>query len=72
MGTKTYTLTIKKGYAHTIIEKLMLDEAIECIPDIIPQWQMIESRRRLAEMKSNPASNIDSDTFFKSIDDNAE
>ena len=71
MNTITYQVTIKKDYAFAILEKLMLDGAIELIPNEIHQWQMIESRRRLAEMKSNPSSTIDSKDFFDSIDDEA-
>ncbi len=71
MNTITYQVTIKKDYSFAILEKLMLDGAIELIPNEIPQWQIIESRRRLAEMKSNPSSTIDSKDFFDSIDDEA-
>jgi hypothetical protein len=42
------------------------------IPNNIPQWQITETRRRLAEMKVNPLSMLDSDEFFNSIDENAE
>ena len=71
MDTITYQITIKKDYAFAILDELTLDGAIELIPNEIPQWQMIESRRRLAEMKSNPSSTIDSKDFFDSIDDEA-
>jgi hypothetical protein len=72
METITYQLTVKKEYAFAILENLQLDEAIEMIPNDIPQWQITESRRWLAEMKANPHSMLDSDTFFESIDDEAQ
>ena len=72
METITYQLTIKKDYASAILEELMLNEAIEYSPTTIPEWQIKESRKRLAEMKQNPSSMIDSDTFFNSIEDNAK
>jgi hypothetical protein len=71
METITYKLTVKKDYAFTILENLQLDEAIEMTPNNIPHWQITESRRRLAEMKANPLSVLDSDTFFDSIDGDA-
>lgn len=72
METITYQLTIKKDYASAILEELMLNEAIEYSPTNIQEWQIKESRKRLAEMKQNPSSMIDSDTFFNSIEDNAK
>jgi hypothetical protein len=69
METITYQLTIKKDYASAILEELMLNDAIEFKPNIIPEWQIIESRKRLAEMKSDPSSTIDGDDFFDSIID---
>jgi hypothetical protein len=72
MESITYQLTVKKEYAYEILENLQLDEAIEMIPNDIPQWQITESRRRLVEMKANPHTMLDSDTFFNSIDADAE
>ena len=69
METITYQLIIKKDYAHNILEKLLYDEAIEYSPNNIPERQIIESRKRLAEMKANPSSAIDIDEFFDSIED---
>jgi hypothetical protein len=69
METITYQLTIKKEYASAILEELMLNEAIEYKPNNIPEWQIIESRKRLAEMKANPSSSISADDFFDSIVD---
>ncbi len=72
MESITYQLTVKKEKAYTILENLQLDEAIEMTPNDIPQWQITETRRRLAEMKANPHNMLDSDTFFNSIDADAE
>jgi hypothetical protein len=69
METITYQLTIKKDYASAILEELMLKDAIEYKPNAIPEWQIIESRKRLAEMKADPYSTIDGDDFFDSIID---
>ena len=69
METITYQLTIKKDYAHDILEKLLLDEAIEYSPNEVTEWQIIESRKRIAEMKANPSSSICMDEFFESIED---
>ena len=69
METITFQLTIKKDYAHDILEKLLLDEAIEYRPNEVPEWQIIESRKRIAEMKANPSSAIGMDEFFESIED---
>jgi Putative addiction module component len=69
METITYQLTIKKDYASAILEELMLNDAIEYKPNTIPEWQIIESRKRLAEMKADPSSTIDGDDFFDSIID---
>jgi hypothetical protein len=67
METITYQLTIKKDYASAILEELMLDEAIEYKPINIPEWQILESRKRLAKMKANTSSMINSEDFFNSI-----
>ncbi len=69
METITYQLTIKKDYASAILEELMLNDAIEYKPNNIPEWQITESRKRLAEMKADPTSTIDGDDFFDSIID---
>ena len=69
METITYQLTIKKDYAHNILEKLLFEGAIEYSANGVPEWQIIESRKRIAEMKANPSSAIDMDEFFESIED---
>jgi hypothetical protein len=69
METITYQITIKKEYASAILEELMLNEAIEYKPIKIPEWQILESRNRLAKMKANPSSMINSEDFFNSIID---
>jgi hypothetical protein len=67
MDTITYQVTIKKDYASAILENLRLDEAIEFMPNDIPQWQIIETRRRLAEMEADPSAEIDGEKFFENI-----
>jgi hypothetical protein len=69
METITYQLTIKKEYAWAILEDLMLNEAIEFKPNNIPAWQILESRKRLAKMKANPSSMINSEDSFNCIMD---
>jgi Putative addiction module component len=69
MDTITYQVTIKEEYASGILEDLRLNEAIEVMPNDIPQWQINETRRRLAEMKSDPPSTIDGDDFFETLSD---
>ena len=71
METVTYQLTIKKEYASAILEDLRLNDAIEFMPESIPQWQQAETLRRLQKMKDNPLTMMDSDTFFNSINDDA-
>jgi hypothetical protein len=66
-----YQLTIKKEYASAILEDLRLNDAIEFMPESIPQWQQTETLRRLQKMKDNPSTMMDSDTFFNSVDDDA-
>jgi hypothetical protein len=69
MDTITYQVTIKKEYASGILEDLRLDEAIEVMPNDIPQWQIIETRRRLAEMEADPSMEIDGEHFFETLSD---
>jgi hypothetical protein len=69
LETITYQLTIKKEYAWAILEDLMLNDAIELKPNNITEWQILESRKRLAKMKANPSSMINSEDFFNSIID---
>jgi hypothetical protein len=71
METITYQITIKKDYASAILEELRLNDAIEFMPESIPQWQITETLKRLQKMKDNPSSMMDSDTFFNSIADDA-
>ena len=65
----TYQLTIKKEYAAAILEDLRLNDAIEFLPNDISQWQIIETRKRIAEMNANPQLEIDGENFFESIID---
>ncbi len=69
MDTTTYQVTIKKEYASAILENLRLDDAIEFMPNDIPQWQIIETRKRIAEMNDNPELELDGENFFESIID---
>jgi hypothetical protein len=71
METITYQITIKKDYASAILEELRLNDAIEFMPESIPQWQITETLKRLKKMKDNPSTMLDSDTFFNSIADDA-
>jgi hypothetical protein len=71
METITYQITIKKDYASAILEELRLNDAIEFMPESIPQWQITETLKRLKKMKDNPSIMMDSDTFFNSIADDA-
>jgi hypothetical protein len=71
METITYQITIKKDYASAILEELRLNDAIEFMPESIPQWQITETLKRLKKMKDNPSTMMDSDTFFNSIADDA-
>ena len=65
----TYQLTIKKEYAAAILEDLRLNDAIEFMPNDIPQWQILETRKRIAEMNANPQLELDGENFFESIID---
>jgi hypothetical protein len=67
----TYQITIKKDYASAILEELRLNNAIEFMPESIPQWQITETLKRLQKMKDNPSTMMNSDTFFNSIPDDA-
>lgn len=71
METNTYQITIKKDYASAILEELRLNDAIEFMPENIPQWQITETLKRLQKMKDDPSTKMDSDTFFNSIADDA-
>lgn len=71
METNTYQITIKKDYASAILEELRLNDAIEFMPESIPQWQITETLKRLQKMKDDPSTKMDSDTFFNSIADDA-
>ncbi len=72
MDPVSYHITIKKEYASAILEDLQQKNAIEMIQDEIPQWQIDESLRRLKKMKADPASGINSDTFYIDIPDDSE
>jgi predicted transcriptional regulator len=72
MSETTYTIKIKKEYASAILEDLKQVDAIEIMEEPIPEWQKQESLKRVAEMKSNPGSQVSEEDFFKSIDDDGQ
>ncbi len=71
MRETTYTIKIKKEYASAILEDLKQVDAIEILEEPVPEWQKQESLKRLAEMKTNPASQISEKDFFKALDENS-
>ena len=44
-------------------------DAIKILEEPIREWQKQESLKRLAEMKTNPDSQIPEEDFFKKLDD---
>jgi hypothetical protein len=70
METVTYHIKTSDINAIRLIEELIQKDTVECIQnDEVPEWQIVESRRRLAEMKANPSSTISHEDFFDSIVD---
>jgi len=69
MSDTTYLIKIKKEYASAILEDLKQVDAIEILEEPIPEWQKQESLKRLAEMKTNPDSQIPEEDFFKKLDE---
>ncbi len=72
MNEQTYHIKIKKEYAFAIIENLKQSDAIEIMEEPIPEWQMQESLKRLAEMKVDPSAEISEVDFFKLLADKEE
>ena len=72
MNEQTYHIKIKKEYAFAIIEDLKQSDAIEIMEEPIPEWQMQESLKRLAEMKVDPSTEISEVDFFKLLADKEE
>jgi predicted transcriptional regulator len=72
MSDTTYTIKIKKEYASAIIEDLKQVDAIEIMEEPVPEWQKEESLKRLSEMKTNPASALSEEEFFKALESKDE
>jgi len=64
MYETTYTIKIKKEYASAVLEDLKQADAIEILEEPVPEWQKIESAKRLAQMKANPELQISEEDFF--------
>lgn len=69
MVETTYYIRIKKQYASAIIEDIKQVDAIEIVEGPVPEWQQLESLKRLAQMKADPSSQISEEEFFKSFED---
>jgi hypothetical protein len=67
MDEVSYSLTIKKEYAIPILKQLVLDKAITIYTDEIPEWQKIETLRRIIEIDLDPSKLISSEDFWDSI-----
>ena len=72
MSDFIYHIKIKKEYASSLIEDLQQVDAIEIIEGTTPEWQQRETLKRLAEMKANPDSVIEEDTFFDLLGNDEE
>jgi Putative addiction module component len=65
---EVYYLRIKKSYASAVIEDLKKMDAVELLEEPpIPEWQKKEVRKRLKELKKNPALAIPWDEAMKTI-----
>ena len=71
MSDNIYHIKIKKEYASAILEDLQQVDAIQIVEEPLPEWQKIESAKRLAEMKSNPSSAISEEDFFEDAEENS-
>jgi L-alanine-DL-glutamate epimerase-like enolase superfamily enzyme len=72
MENPVYHIRIKKEYASALIEDLQQVDAIEILEEPIPEWQKKEALRRLEELKKNPSSAIDEQSFLDSLKTNDE
>ena len=63
---ETYHIRVKKDYANAVIKDLQQMNAVELLPDEIPQWQMNVVNERMAEYKRNP---IDLQDFDEAMND---
>jgi len=70
METKSFYVTVSADQELAFLRELEEKKIITIVPDYsIPEWQILESRHRLTEMKSDPSSCIDGDKFFEMISD---
>jgi hypothetical protein len=70
MAVTTYHIRIKKSYATAIIKDLQKLDALELLPDAgfeVPEWQKKEVRKRIRELKKNPAKAISWEEADKKI-----
>jgi cell fate (sporulation/competence/biofilm development) regulator YmcA (YheA/YmcA/DUF963 family) len=57
----TYHICIKKNYAAAILKDLQKLDAVEFLPEaevVIPEWQKKEVRKRIKEIRKNPAKAV--------------
>ena len=65
---ETYHIRVKKEYANPVIKDLQQMDAVELLPDDVPQWQMDVVGQRMAEYKRNPISFQDFDDAMNDIE----
>ncbi|WP_207497225.1 hypothetical protein [Aridibaculum aurantiacum] len=69
MSENTYVIKIKKEYASAILEDLKQVDAIEILQGSIPEWQEVESLKRLQQMKDDPSGTLSEEEFFKKLNE---
>lgn len=68
MPEEIYYLRIKKSYAADVIEDLQKMDAVELLGEPpIPEWQKVEVRRRLDELKKDSSKAIPWEEAMKKI-----
>ena len=65
---ETYHIRIKKDYASAIIKDLEKMDALEVLPDDIPQWHISVVNERMEEYRKNPSQGIDFDTAINDLE----
>lgn len=65
---ETYHIRVKKEYANAVIKDLEQMDAVELLPDGIPQWQMDLVKERIEEYRRNPVSLQDFDEAMTEIE----
>jgi hypothetical protein len=69
--SRTYHIRINKEYAASVIEELCKNDAITLIPKEeaydVPEWQMKEVQRRIADSNNNLKSMIDEEVFMSML-----